>query len=90
MTTYEEHSKKIGKLVDQKNKAYGDSFRKSGQILRILYPNGIQPDQYDDILAIARIIDKMFRIATDRDALDENPYEDIVGYAILRCVHLEE
>ena len=85
---YSQRGKEIGELVERKNKAYGDSFAKSGDILRILYPDGIDPDQYDDVLTLARIIDKLFRIATDRDALGESPYEDIAGYSILRDVQL--
>jgi hypothetical protein len=73
----------IGRLVETKQAAYGDSFGKSGQILRILYPAGIAPEQFDDALAITRIVDKLFRIATDRDALGESPYRDIAGYAPL-------
>ncbi len=87
---YKDAGEVIGKLVDIKNKKYGDSFRKSGDILEILYPDGIQPDQYDDVLAIARLIDKMFRIATDRDALGESPWEDICGYALLRTTQIRE
>src|SRR6185436_3957030 len=30
----------IGELVEKKQQAYGDSFGKSGAVLRILYPNG--------------------------------------------------
>ena len=87
---YSQRGKEIGELVERKNKAYGDSFAKSGDILRILYPNGLEPDQYDDVLAIARIIDKLFRIATDMDALGENPWEDIAGYSLLRDAQLRE
>ena len=53
------------------------------KILKILYPDGIEPSQYRDMLAITRIIDKLFRIATDKDALGENPFKDIAGYGIL-------
>lgn len=87
---YKEEGIEIGELVDQKNNAYGDSFRKSGDILRILYPKGIEPSQYDDMLAIIRIIDKMFRISTDKDAFGENPWVDIVGYGILRSKQSKE
>ena len=62
----------IGKLVDQKNAAYGSSFEKSEQILQVLYPEGIKPGQYKDMLAITRIVDKLFRIATNKDAFGEN------------------
>lgn len=83
-TKYVEIGKSIGTLVDKKNAAYGDSFSKSGDIIKILYPDGIQPEQYNDMLAIIRILDKLFRIATDKDALNEDPWSDICGYALLK------
>ena len=73
----------VGKLVHDKQLAYGDSFGRSGECLRQMFPEGIKPDQYDDLLTIARILDKLFRLANDPCAFDENPYRDIVGYAIL-------
>jgi hypothetical protein len=73
----------LGQLVERKNRAYGDSFSKSGAFLRLLYPNGIQPEQYDDALLLARIFDKQMRVATAKDAFDESPYEDIAGYGLL-------
>ncbi len=73
----------IGRLVEEKNAAYGSSFAKAGAALRLLYPNGISPKQMDDALLIARIWDKLQRIATDRDSLGESPYRDIAGYGIL-------
>jgi hypothetical protein len=76
-------AQKIGEIVEQKNAAYGSSFEKAGSALRLLYPDGIAPDQMDDALLIARIWDKLQRIATDRDALGESPYGDITGYGIL-------
>lgn len=80
---YENIAKDIGRLVEEKQMAYGDSFNKSEQILKILYPNGIQFSQYKDVLCVVRIVDKIFRIATDKDAFGESPYKDIVGYALL-------
>jgi len=73
----------VGALVNSKQKAYGDSFGRSGECLRQMFPNGIKPEQYDDLLTIARILDKLFRIANDPDAFEENPYQDIVGYGLL-------
>ena len=80
----------IGKLVDQKNAAYGSSFKKSEQILKVLYPEGIKPEQYGDMLAITRIVDKLFRIATKKDAFGENPFKDIAGYGILGVFNGDE
>jgi hypothetical protein len=73
----------IGKLVAEKNKAYGDSFNKCAEFLKLLYPNGVKPEQYGDMLALVRVFDKQMRIATDKDALGENPWQDCAGYAIL-------
>jgi hypothetical protein len=81
--TYEKIGKQIGELVDKKNAAYGSSFAESHKILSVLYPNGIKPEQYTDALAIIRVIDKLFRIATNKDAFGESPWNDIAGYAIL-------
>ena len=83
--TYEARAKAIGQLVDEKNKAYGDSFRKSGDFLKLCYPNGVRPDQYSDMLTLIRIFDKQMRIATHKDAMGENPFQDIAGYGILAC-----
>lgn len=80
---YEAIGKSIGALVDEKQDAYGDSFGKSGDVLRILYPDGVSPEKYDDMLAVVRIVDKLFRIATDAAAFGESPYKDIAGYGIL-------
>ena len=73
----------VGNLVSEKQKAYGDSFGRSGECLRQMFPDGIKPHQYDDLLTIARILDKLFRIANDPEAFSENPYQDIVGYGLL-------
>jgi hypothetical protein len=81
--TYKQIGEEIGSLVDKKNAAYGSSFAECHKILSVLYPNGIQPEQYTDALAIIRVIDKLFRIANNKNAFDESPWNDIAGYAIL-------
>lgn len=80
---YEKLGLRVGSLVDVKNKAYGAAFDDAGRFLSLLYPAGIQPNQYGDALALVRIFDKMKRIATDKDALGESPYQDIAGYGLL-------
>lgn len=76
----------IGQSVGEKQAAYGDSFGKAGRVLRELYPEGIKPEQLDDALTIARVVDKLFRIATKKDAFGESPWKDIMGYALLSVV----
>lgn len=83
MTTFQEIAEQIGKLVTEKNQAYGSSFKTSAVALRLLYPDGIQPKSYRDALLLVRVWDKMMRIATDKDALGESPWRDIAGYGIL-------
>ena len=83
MKDFEKIGDKVGKLVQEKQEAYGDSFGRSGECLRQMFPYGINVDQYDDVLTIVRILDKRFRIANNPNAFDENPYQDIVGYGML-------
>lgn len=85
MITYEEIGRTIGAIVDEKNKAYGNSFHHAGEVLKIIYPNGVRPDQYQKLLYTVRILDKLFRLATQPDAFGENPAQDIGGYSILMC-----
>ena len=74
----------IGRLVSEKQKAYGDSYGNSGKILEILFPNGVKPDQYKELLAICRVVDKLFRLANDPGYNNESPWGDICGYSLLR------
>ena len=83
MGKYTDLAEKIGKLVDEKNAAYGSSFDQAGDFLKLLYPNGIPVDSYTDMLCVVRIFDKLKRIATRKDAFGESPYGDIVGYGLL-------
>lgn len=80
---YELIANEIGKLVQEKNEAYGDSFGQACRILEVLYPEGIKPAQYRDALAITRVIDKLFRLSNKKNAFGESPWRDICGYAIL-------
>jgi hypothetical protein len=74
---------RVGELVKEKNQAYGDSFSRATEILEVLYPNGVKAHQFRDMLAVIRVIDKLFRLATRKDAYDESPWNDIAGYALL-------
>jgi hypothetical protein len=89
MKTFIEIAAGIGELVTEKNAAYGSSFAKAGEFLRLLYPAGLRPEQYGDALLLVRCFDKQMRIATDRDALGESPFIDIAGYGILGA-HLHQ
>ncbi len=82
-TTYPDLGREIGELVASKQKAYGSSFQKAGDVMRILYPEGISPEKMDDALAIVRVIDKLFRLATDKTAFGESAWGDVCGYSLL-------
>ena len=81
---YQSVGAKIGKTVDEKQVAYGDSFHRSGRVLEVLYPFGIKPKDYENMLYINRVIDKLFRLATNNDPHGESPARDIAGYSILK------
>ena len=74
---------KIAELVQEKNTAYGDAAGKSVEYLKLLYPNGVRPEQYQNMLLLVRDFDKNMRIATNEDALGESPWGDKAGYALL-------
>lgn len=76
----------LSTLVQHKNSIYGDSAGKSAQFLKLLYPDGVPVESYADVLLLVRIFDKQMRIATSPNALAENPYSDIAGYAIMALV----
>lgn len=79
---YETIGKQIGALVDEKNKQYGDAFSKTGNFLELLYPNGIEVKDYNNVLALARVFDKIMRIANGNQG-NENAWNDLAGYGIL-------
>lgn len=78
----------LGMLVDQKHASYGPALETSGAALKLLYPDGIKPEQYVHALAFARMWDKWSRIAHDSGAFGESPYEDLIGY-LLRMVKMQ-
>lgn len=86
MGRFQEIAQEIGKLVEEKNAAYGNSYIVTAEALKLYYPEGIEPSQYTDALLIVRISDKIARIANRKDAFGESPYRDIAGYGICGVV----
>lgn len=82
-STIQKLAAEIGALTAEKNQAYGNSFAESAKFLAIIYPDGIKPEQYKDVLLLVRMFDKMMRIANKKDAFGESPYRDIAGYGLL-------
>lgn len=74
----------ITKLVVEKNRAYGNSVNKTIDQLRALFPNGVEPHKYKDLLLMIRVLDKFNRLSDgDPKAFGENPWRDIAGYGII-------
>ena len=76
-------AQELGDVVAEKNAAYGGSFDRAGEVMLVLYPNGLTPEQMADALGVVRVVDKLFRIANKKDAFGESPWRDIAGYGIL-------
>lgn len=83
VSKYKNIALKIAALVETKQLAYGDSFGKCGDFLKLLYPDSVPIEKYVDMLAQIRIFDKLMRVANQKEVLGENPWEDIMGYALL-------
>ena len=69
--------------LTEKNARYGNSFAVTGDFLRLLWPDGCKPDDFDRIMLCARMFDKMKRLATAKPGDDEDPLLDLAGYAVL-------
>ena len=80
MKTIFQTAKELGKFLEKKNKDYGSAFAKVSDFLKILYPNGIKPEEYTYVMLTVRIFDKLMRIS--QGALTDS-FVDITGYGIL-------
>jgi hypothetical protein len=81
--SYKELGTEIGKLVEEKQAAYGNSFDMSADFLKLLWPDGVPVESYGDMLCVIRIFDKLKRIATNKGWNGESPYKDLCGYGLL-------
>lgn len=89
---FEQRGQEIGKLVDSKQKAYGNAVVQSYEVLKVF----LQPYLHDDgyhipeslllhLLIQVRLIDKQNRIFNNpsQDLMEENTYRDMTGYSML-------
>jgi len=77
----------IGRLTDEKSKQYGNANAKVGEIMKVLYPEGVPVHALKNALLIVRMLDKICRIANQGpDGLDkggEDPFSDLAGYSLI-------
>lgn len=90
MGNYKKLGEEIGNVVDEKNSAYGNSFKQCQEFLTLLYPNGVPVRSYRDMIIIIRMIDKMKRLAEKPKAFSEDPYRDMAGLAIRLFLNQKE
>ena len=93
-------AKDVASLVSEKQKAYGNSVDKVERVIEILmeqYDNGdgtytIPKELIPHLLYQVRILDKQNRVFTNPqgDLMDESPYKDILGYALLMLAKQEK
>ena len=84
LSRFESLGLEVGKLVTEKDAAYGNSFGTAPKILALLYPDGVRVDQYADLLTVVRMLDKLKRVATANADDPEDAWEDLCGYSLLR------
>lgn len=80
--THIEIANELGALVTEKNKSYGDAYAKLGDVLKLMYPNGVTEQQLADLPMVLRCLEKLFRIANIKNAFGESPWLDVAGVAI--------
>lgn len=82
-TYWHKLGKQIGDIVADKNAKYGSAYRSSADFLKVLFPNGIPVDRYQEVLLMVRMFDKMQRLATGCGGDTEDPWMDLAGYSML-------
>lgn len=75
----------LADLITAKNKAYGNSFSKCAEFLKLLFPDGVPVEKYGQMLTLVRVFDKQMRVAHQQGAFGEDPWRDIAGYGLLMC-----
>lgn len=80
---YESLAADIGAMTDEKARLYGDSVKKTEDIMRVLYPDGIPVSALRAALLLVRCCDKFCRIATAADGDNEDAWSDLVGYSLI-------
>lgn len=87
---------KFGKFLEKKNNVYGEGHIKAGEVLEVLYPDGIPVRCMNDASHIARCAEKMARIANRANITEkeykkdvEKPWLDIAGYSTLMAMEEE-
>lgn len=74
MQTPAELVKKVNEALDGKDKSNGENTARVANMLRQVYPDGIQPDQYEDALGMAKICDTLTSAASqDGSAKPKKP-----------------
>jgi hypothetical protein len=80
---FRELGQELGILVAQKDAAYGQAIPKAAAMLRILYPEGIPAERYEEASLTWEVLIKLCRInCGNKEAFEENPWRDIGGYAL--------
>ena len=91
--SYKQLASELGSLVDTKNKAYGNSFNKTAEMIKLFLQDYQNEDgtftipecMVEVISRQTRFIDKQSRIFNNPsgDLMDESPYSDMAGYSLL-------
>jgi hypothetical protein len=82
--------RELGELVEKKNAAYGNATIITAQVMRLLFPNGVKPEQYELFHYCEMVLHKLCRIASQPDAFGEDPVQDIAGYSVLELGRVKD
>jgi len=70
---YEKLGNDIKPIVEKLESDYGHSLGETKEILKMMYPNGVNQEQLGDVVSIVRMLDEMFKVARiDGAVSDEN------------------
>lgn len=81
---FDKYTLELAETLAQKKASYGQSTNVSGDLLALLYPTGISPEQYGEAGLVVRMLDKLCRITLGGNRwFNEDAWKDLAGYAVI-------
>ena len=85
-TSFRAVAEEVAAEVEEKDRRYGRAVLRGVEVLKILYPEGVRPDQYADAFLTLRLFEKRSRIASAQDDDLEDARRDSLGYCLVDVV----
>lgn len=77
---FKEKALEVAEMLERKSEEYDAPYDSDNDFLKIMYPNGVAPDKYADMVLCLRLYDTLKKLTKSGDT---KYIEYIAGYGIL-------